>query len=225
MRPYLDELLDALARQARTDFEVVIVDNNPVPRVQVPAVPGLRIAVVHEPRLGLSAARNTGVARAASPCVAFLDDDSLPEPSWLDALVSGLQKYGAAAAGGAVRLGFSNEPPAWLDAHLRKLLAELRYDGVDVPALSADQYIGGGNMIVRGRVFHEIGGFRETFGRVGDRLRSSEEVEWCCRARAAGHAVAFIAGAQIEHRVPAGRMQRRYFLRRGYWQGRTDARL
>jgi glycosyltransferase involved in cell wall biosynthesis len=44
-------------------------------------------------QLGIASARNTGLGHAASPVVAFLDDDALPVDTWLSSLLRGLATY------------------------------------------------------------------------------------------------------------------------------------
>ncbi len=220
-------MLTALADQTRKDFDVVLVDNNADPRLcrlQERLQP-FPLRVVHEPLVGLSRARNVAVAQARGEYVAFLDDDTVPERTWLAELHAGLHRHGASVAGGSIELGIQGEPPRWFNTDHRRLLAELLYDGHDIPAIPENQYICGGNMIARVRAFEAVGGFLESFGRVGSVLRSSEELEWCRRLQAAGLTVSFIASARVTHIIGVDRLKLSYFLKRGYWQGRSDALL
>lgn len=90
---YLPDLVAALEAQTLgpEHFEVVIVDNGSLDAtIEVLgqlaagsplALRALRIEANHGP----AAARNLGWRAAAAPVVAFLDDDCLPEPGWLEA--------------------------------------------------------------------------------------------------------------------------------------------
>ena len=94
-REYLEELLAALAAQelARGRYEVVIVDNGSDDgsweRLQALAArTSLRLRVLRiEENRGPAAARNAAVAAARAPLLAFTDDDCLPAPAWLAALL------------------------------------------------------------------------------------------------------------------------------------------
>jgi GT2 family glycosyltransferase len=165
------------------------------------------------------------VAHAQGEYVAFLDDDAVPQPSWLAELLAGLERHGAAVAGGSISLGIQGDVPDWLGSEHRRLLAELLYDGQDIPSIGESQYICGGNMAAVKSTFDLVGGFLESFGRVGRVLRSSEELEWCRRIQAAGLGVAFVASARVAHLITPSRLKQSFFLRRGYWQGRSDALL
>jgi hypothetical protein len=85
----LSRCVDALVRLDYPAYEVIVVDNRPGD-ADVPAMPRLtddrRVLVEREPRAGISAARNRGIAVARGEIIAFTDDDVEVDPGWLRAL-------------------------------------------------------------------------------------------------------------------------------------------
>jgi len=75
------------------------------------------ISYRHEPRRGISHARNTCLD-AISPhtdCIAMLDDDEIPEPQWLEALMLARQQTGADMVSGPVLPMLPPNAPQWLE--------------------------------------------------------------------------------------------------------------
>ena len=60
------------------------------------------LKVIEFNEANISAARNLGIAEAAGELVAFIDDDAVPEPTWLNYLTAGFRDPDVAAAGGFV---------------------------------------------------------------------------------------------------------------------------
>lgn len=82
--------VEALLGQTHPDFELIVVDNAPAAGRTRRALEGIedaRMRIVEQPVPGLSRARNTGVAAARRPFIAFTDDDALVDPGWLVALL------------------------------------------------------------------------------------------------------------------------------------------
>ena len=85
----LARCLASLEQLRHPRFEILLVDNRRRPDGDDP-LPGLvaafpHVRVVHEPRPGISAARNAGLAAAAGEIVVFTDDDVQVDPGWLTA--------------------------------------------------------------------------------------------------------------------------------------------
>ncbi|GAA4681817.1 glycosyltransferase family 2 protein [Frondihabitans cladoniiphilus] len=80
-------LLETFAAIDYPKAEFVLVDNRPIVPADDPlpgileVFPGVRL--VHEPRPGLSTARNAGVRAARNEVVVFTDDDVRVNPDWL----------------------------------------------------------------------------------------------------------------------------------------------
>jgi GT2 family glycosyltransferase len=114
---------------------VVVVDNDPAESgravvAEVAAASGARVDYVVEPQPGIPAVRNRVLEVAAgmqAKWLAFIDDDSLPDPRWLVALIGALRREGAQLAGGPIIFGAPQEAVgAWRSFICRGLVASSR---------------------------------------------------------------------------------------------------
>ncbi|MGQ0432024.1 MAG: glycosyltransferase family 2 protein [Microthrixaceae bacterium] len=171
---------------------------------------------------GLSGARNTGVALAQHPVIAFLDDDAVAEPTWLAALVALFADPDVFAAGGTVTPAWDAEAPTWLPSEFLWVVG-CSWSGLPTERGEVRNPIGA-SMAIRRDVFALVGGFQSDLGRVGRVPLGCEETELCVRAQAAmGGKVLYEPAAVVHHRVPATRASVRYFFERCYAEGRSKA--
>ena len=102
----LEDCVGSVLAQTFTDWELILVDDcspdGSGALCDRYAEQDDRITVIHQPRnQGVSVARNTGMARAAAPCIAFLDSDDWMEPAMLETLYNAMTAAGADSAGSA----------------------------------------------------------------------------------------------------------------------------
>ena len=97
----LGRCLMALAQQDHPQIEVIVVAD-PEGLAAAKAT-GLALKRVLFDEANISAARNLGLAAAAAPVVAFIDDDAVAEPTWISRLCAAFADPQVVAATGFVR--------------------------------------------------------------------------------------------------------------------------
>src|ERR1039458_4437314 len=97
----LKACLDSLERLNYPNYEVILVDDgsDDTTRQIAFAHPNVRY-FRHEKNLGLSVARNTGIAASTGEIIAFTDSDCRADEDWLYYLVGGLLQSSFAGIGG-----------------------------------------------------------------------------------------------------------------------------
>lgn len=180
------------------------------------------IRVVVEDRVGLSAARNRGIAEARFPIVAFIDDDARPVAGWLEALTAVFDDPAVVCAGGPVDPDFEGQLPEWFrEGYLPYLTAwDLGDRAID---LHYNEYPRGANVAFRGDALARWGGFSPDLGRKGSSLLSCEETELCLRMERGGGRIVYVPGARVRHLVVADRVTPEWMVRRFEAQGASEA--
>lgn len=84
-------------------FEVVVVADHASCSALRALPQAAFVRVVEFDEANISAARNAGIAAAAGQIVAFIDDDAVPEPTWLNYLIEPFADPAVMACGGYVR--------------------------------------------------------------------------------------------------------------------------
>jgi O-antigen biosynthesis protein len=160
--------LTGLGQLTYPAFEVIVVAD-PAGLAAVAATGwGGRIKTVGFDQANISMARNLGIGQAAGEIVAFIDDDAVPEPSWLGHLTAPFTDPTVSAAGGFVR-GRNGISFQWqgrialADATTRPLTVDASQVLVHQGAPGAAAKTEGTNMALRRSVLAEIGGFDPVF--------------------------------------------------------------
>jgi glucosyl-dolichyl phosphate glucuronosyltransferase len=161
------------------------------------------------------------VRETGAPWVAFVDDDNLLEPGWLQAVAQATRTHPQAGAiGGRVVLDWERPPPDFI-RNFGFCFAEQE------PGDSACEMGGlvGAGMVLRREALVESGWFERPLlmDRTGKRLVSGGDVEIAQRIRSAGYHLRFTPQAVLRHRIPSSRATLRYLLRMSYGLGQCEA--
>jgi mycofactocin glycosyltransferase len=136
-----------------------------------------------------AAARNTGLAAARTPLVAFLDSDVVPEPGWLDPLLAAFADPAVGLA--APRIVALAPVTGWLGRYeaVRSSL-DLGPDPALVVPRSRVAYVPSAAVVVRCAAAGS--GFDEA-------LHAAEDVEFELRLHAAGWRMRYVPAARVAH--------------------------
>lgn len=195
--------LAGIAQMDHPSFEVIIV-TDPASAAAVRAL-GVSVKLVEYDLPNISAARNIGLQLAAAPVVAFIDDDAVPEPSWLSRLTAPFADPQVTAAGGYV-LGRSGLAWQW-----RAMWVDC--DGFDHPFDAGPQTTlhqntpqrtiktQGTNCAFRRDTVLAIGGFDTAYAFYLD------ETDLNLRLAAKGGVTAVVPGAVVHHGFAASALR------------------
>lgn len=90
VEPYLRQCVDSILAQTFTDFELILVDDGSPDSCgmicDTYANQDLRVRVVHQENMGLSAARNAGIGLANGEYLTFIDSDDMVSDAYLEKL-------------------------------------------------------------------------------------------------------------------------------------------
>jgi len=220
----LVEAVASVQRQTLVPREIIVViDHNPALLSRVREQLTNVVAIENVQERGLSGARNSGIAVTKGTMLAFLDDDAIATPCWLELLAQALVEPNVLGAGGAVVPHWKFGEPLWFPAEFHWVVG-CTYRGMPGDVAPIRNPIGA-NMLVRREVFETIGGFRFGIGRVGTLPVGCEETELCIRARQhwPHRHFLYVPQASVAHRVPPKRAAWQYFLARCYAEGRSKA--
>lgn len=204
---WLEKCLEAAARLDYPHFDLVVVDSAPQDARVEEIAQRFGARYLLEPRPGLSRARNHGATACQTDIVAYLDDDSIPEPPCLSHLVREFADPQVMAVVGRT-------VPISLETEAERLSASMNGYGASRPRLVVDRDaprwfemanfggIGdGGNMAFRRAAFEVWPGFDERLGR-GAPLFGGEEHNAFFSLLDRGYRVVYTPAAIAQHPYP-----------------------
>jgi len=223
------ELMDSIKTQSYQNIDVVFVaerslelsekiknyclDKN-ISNVQVLFSPD---------KLGLSAARNMGIATAKGDILGFVDDDCVLFPEWANEVVNAFQDESVIGVTGPALPLWEDKSMSWFPEEFYWILSCTAWYKNDKKTEVRNAW--GMNMSFRKEAFDKAGLFTPDFG-LHDANRTSkvdppsEDVDLSLRVKSkTGKSIIYCPTATVYHRVYTSRLKSDFIRRRSYSVG------
>jgi glycosyltransferase involved in cell wall biosynthesis len=176
------------------------------------------IITANEANEGISYSRTRGAEVASGAVVAFIDDDAVAMPEWIEQHVTMYADESVMGVAGPVE-------PQWVDSKPRFFPDEFYWlVGCTEPGFAShgDRIRNGygSNVSYRREAFLAVGGYDSATGRKGDRHIQAHEAPVGIRlAQEYDRPLVYASAARVRHTLFAYRGRFRWLLFRSFWQG------
>jgi hypothetical protein len=222
------QAIEALHIPDGWDREFILVDSASAPPLadrpedQLYAIraPWARTVRATEP--GLATARRLALRESRGELLIWFDDDNVPAPDYLDAVVRFAAAYPQVTVWGAgtIVVEFTSPVPRWVESDLPPFFQEREHgrDEVGSSRRWAPFFPVGSGLVTRRVAMQrwaaatEAGRYTLT-GRSGARLGAGDDAQIIFGAIAAGELVGVAAGQRLQHLIPAFRCTPDYLAR------------
>jgi glycosyltransferase involved in cell wall biosynthesis len=185
------------------------------------------LSIIDEPRLGMSYARERGLAEAKYAFLGYVDDDNWVAHDWVRAAYDVFSSDSNLGAVGSIRTPACEvSPPAWFaNRHsLYAVLTDRELEQIEEPL----EYIPGAGLCVRKAAWVKLiqNGFRsQQTGSIGKKLQGGEDVELTRALRLSGWKLRIDQRLRLQHFMPSNRLQWTYLRRLQRNYGASDVVL
>jgi len=221
-RPALQETLSSLfGLSVPTGVEVrlIVADNDASPSAcdlvdEARATSPFRIEYVHCPKANISIARNACLHACKADYLAFIDDDELASPAWLQELYTTILRTGADAVLGPVEAVYDHGAPAWMRRGDFHSTLPVWVGGTIKTGYTC-------NVILDMHSPHIVNRrFDLALGQSG-----GEDTQFFSAVTGEGGTIAFAPAARLTEPVPPGRATLSWLLKRRFRSGQTHGRI
>jgi GT2 family glycosyltransferase len=207
----LNRCLESLLELDYPEYEIVVVDNAPRTSATSELLASdrfrRRVKYVREPRAGLAAAHNRGIAEVSGAFVAFTDDDVTVDPLWLLELARGFELAERVGCVTGLIVPAELETRAQLVAErlwgFNKGFREQTFDretgrGDPLYPYTAGTFGSGANMAFETEVLRRLGGFDPATG-AGTVARGGDDLSAFFTVISAGYRLVYNPAALVWH--------------------------
>ena len=218
----LRKLLNSLLKQEcgqHISIRIIVVDNDREASArkvveEYQAHSPMEIVYDIEPEQNISLARNRAMSHARGVYIAFIDDDEIAAPDWIENLLDTAQRLGADVVFGPVLPLYTEDMPEWIIKG--RFFERPRYDtGTEMA------HGGTGNVFLNRELLVNLDDlFLHEFG-----LTGGGDTEFFMRVCESGARMLWCDSAIVYEHIPVERMTISWLVRRAYRGGQAGKRL
>jgi succinoglycan biosynthesis protein ExoM len=211
--------LFAQAGLSRSDHEIIVADDDPElnargPILQLAEQAPIKVRYIVSAARNISSCRNACLKAATGIWIAFIDDDQVAEPDWLQEMMSTATEFGADAVKCYVRAVYPPQTPDWMRAG-RAYTYDYGQTGTEVFSAATC-----------GILFRrDLPGARELLFDVSLGIMGGEDLEYFIRYRELGGKIVSCRTAVANEIVAPERVNPRYLERRFRRFGHINGRV
>ena len=223
------QAINSVLRQIEEGDElIVVIDKNDELTENLEQKFGSQIGIIISKTKGLSNARNLGVKAAKSEIVAFIDDDAVTLPGWLNGIRTALSNNPwIGACTGPIFPDWLGKKQKWFPRELNWMIS-CTYSDIEKDTFVDTAF--GTNMAFRKDLLLDVGGFHAKLGAVQKWKKVNgkwvtktglvgEERLVCMKVHDAGFKIIHSSDISINHKVYPYRVVFKNLMDRGYWEG------
>lgn len=181
-------------RENTQDYEIIVIDNGSEPAFKAPFMEAPITVLRNDENKGFPVAVNQGIRAARGDVIILLNSDCIVTPGWADMLLDAMEEYQIVAPVTNYCAGMQcvQVPEYQSIEGLNQSAQEWaeNFNGEVEPV----NYVIGFCMAFHRALYDELGEFDESLWPC-----SGEEIDFCLRARAAGHNVGIVLGCYVHH--------------------------
>ena len=230
---YLAKAIQSLVVQTLNNnlYEIIVVDNNSTDSTRNIVTEDFshikNLSYLFEPIQGLSQARNTGWKNATGEFVAYLDDDAIASPQWLENIILAFRTITPqpGVVGGKIEAIWEAPRPFWLSDKLARSLTII--DWSDQPKFFDDnrEWLAGANIAYPKTLLEQSDGFNVNLGRKANSLISCEENLLHHHLKQQGYRIYYHPEISVQHHIHHSRLVKEWHFKRRYWGGFSSSIL
>ncbi|MBD2693186.1 hormogonium polysaccharide biosynthesis glycosyltransferase HpsE [Anabaena catenula] len=202
-------------------WEILVIDNNStdgtaqlVQNYQTNWNHPYLLKYLSEIQQGAAFARAKAIQEAQSEIICFLDDDNLPAPNWiLEAYKFAVNNPQAGAIASRISGKFEVNPPENIKPIIFYLAITERGEKPHLFEPRKQGFPPTAGLVVRRQAWQDnVPKQPFLIGRVGSSMLGSEDAEALCYIQKAGWEIWYNPAMQVEHIIPASRLERNYLI-------------